>query len=78
MWVIMHLWTIKSAVPVCFPQSTERGHQRRKSYNIVTIQNVDQKLVLFLPSKAVTVDDTKARCNASIRTYKPSSVKLIF
>jgi len=27
----MHLWTIKSAVPVCFPQSIELGHQCRKS-----------------------------------------------
>ena len=36
------------------------------------------ELVLFLPSKAITVYDTKAWCDASIGTYKPSSVKLIF
>ena len=43
MWVIMHLRTTKSAVPLCSPQSTELGHQRRKIYNIVAIQKADQK-----------------------------------
>ena len=38
MWVIVHLWTTKSAVPVYFPHSIELGHQRRKSWNIVAIQ----------------------------------------
>ena len=78
MWVIMHLWTIKSAVPVCFPQSIELGHQLQEELEPCVNTEGGPKTGSVLPSKARTVYDTKAWCDASIRTCKPSSVKLIF